>query len=153
MFPGFLSFIDCTEQQIQSRPENKTRRKACYSGKRKRHTVKTQLMVNNQGLIIHKTGHKKGNRHDYGIYKKNHPAAPKQVVSVFDLGYLGVGKDHPEQLSSLPYKKKKDQELSAEEKERNKSHSRKRIVVEQHHLQDEKAQDNGRHIQKQVEKL
>ena len=87
-------------------------------------------MVNNQGLIIHKTNHKKGKRHDYDIYKKNHPVTPKQVVSVFDLGYLGVGKDYPEQLSSLPNKKKKDQELSAEEKECNKSHSRKRIVIE-----------------------
>ena len=64
-------------------------------------------MVNNQGLIIHKTGHKKGHRHDYDIYKKNHPVTPKRVVSVFDLGYLGVGKDFPEQLSSLPYKKKR----------------------------------------------
>ena len=87
-------------------------------------------MVNNQGIIIHKTGHKKGKRHDYDIYKKNHPVTPKQVVNVFDLGYLGVERDHPEQLSSLPYKKKKDQELSAEEKERNKSHSKKRIVIE-----------------------
>jgi len=87
-------------------------------------------MVNNRGIIIHKTKHKKGHRHDYDIYKKNHPAAPKQVVSVFDLGYLGVGKDYPEQLSSLPYKKKKDQGLSAEQKERNKSHSRKRMVIE-----------------------
>ena len=128
-FPGFIAFMDCTEQQIP-RPENRRRRKAYYSGKRKRHTVKTQLMVNNQGLIIHKTGHKKGHRHDYDIYKKNHPVTPKQVVSVFDLGYLGVGKDYPEQLSSLPYKKKKDQELSAEEKECNKSHSRKRMVIE-----------------------
>ena len=49
---------------------------------------------------------------------------------MFDLGYLGVEKDYPEQLSSLPYKKKKNQELSAEEKECNKSHSRKRIVIE-----------------------
>ena len=39
--------------------------------------------------------------------KKNHPAAPKQVVSVFDLGYLGVGKDFPEQISSIPNRKKK----------------------------------------------
>ena len=123
-FPGFIAFIDCTEQQIP-RPENRRRRKTYYSGKKKRHTVKTQLMVNNQGLIIHKTGHKKGHRHDYDIYKKNHPVTPKQVVSVFDLGYLGVGKDYPEQLSSLPYKKKKNQELSAEEKERNKSHSKR----------------------------
>ena len=105
-FPGFIAFTDCTEQQMP-RPKTKTRRKTYYSGKKKRHTVKTQLMVNNQGLIIHKTGHKKGKRHDYDTYKKNHPAAPKHVVSVFDLGYLGVGKDYPEQLSSLPYKKKK----------------------------------------------
>ena len=77
MFPGFLSFIDCTEQQIP-RPKNKTRRKAYYSGKKKRHTVKTQLMVNNQGVIIHKTKHKKGHRHDYDIHKKNHPVTQKK---------------------------------------------------------------------------
>ena len=90
----FLAFVftDCTEQHI-TRPENRRRRKKTYySGKKKRHTVKTQLTVNSQGVIIHKTGHKKGKRHDYGIYKKNHPVTPKQVVSVFDLGYLGVGK-------------------------------------------------------------
>ncbi len=63
-FPGFIAFVDCTEQQIP-RPNNKRRRKMYYSGKKKRHTVKTQLMVNNQGAIIHKTGHKKGRRHDY----------------------------------------------------------------------------------------
>ena len=63
-FPGFLSFTDCTEQQIP-RPENRGRRKTYYSGKRKMHTVKTQIMVNNHGVIIHKTGHKKGRRHDY----------------------------------------------------------------------------------------
>ena len=128
-FPGFISFIDCTEQQIP-RPENKTRRKAYYSGKKKRHTVKTQLMVNNKGLIIHKTNHKKGQRHDYNIYKKNHPITPKQVVNVFDLGYLGVEKDFPGQISSLPNKKKRRQDLSQEEKEYNQNHSRKRIVIE-----------------------
>ncbi len=43
-FPGFLSFIDCTEQQIP-RTNNKRRKKEYYSGKKKKHTVKTQLMV------------------------------------------------------------------------------------------------------------
>jgi hypothetical protein len=129
-FPGFLSFIDCTEQQIP-RPENRRRKKMYYSGKKKRHTVKTQLMVNNCGIIIHKTGHNKGHRHDYDIYKKNHPVTPKQVVSVFDLGYLGVGKDFPEQISSLPNRKKRSQtDLFHEEKEYNQNHSRKRIVIE-----------------------
>jgi hypothetical protein len=67
----------------------------------------------------------------YSIYKKNHPVTPKQVVNVIDLGYLGIEKDFPEQLlSALPYKKKRNCELSAEEKEYNKMHSRKRIVIE-----------------------
>jgi hypothetical protein len=99
-YPGFLSFIDCTEQQIP-RPKNKQRRKIYYSGKKKMHTaVKMQLMVNNRsGFIIHKTvKKKKGHRHDYNIYKNNHPVTPKQVVNVFDLGYLGVEKDFPKQL-------------------------------------------------------
>ena len=65
-FRGFLSFLDCTEQQIP-RPENRRIKKTYYSGKRKRHTVKTPLMVNNQGVIIHKAKHKKGHRHDYDI--------------------------------------------------------------------------------------
>ena len=47
---------------------------------------------------------------------------PKQVVNVFDLGYLGVEKDFPGQLSAaLPYKKRRNQqELPAEEKDYNK---------------------------------
>jgi hypothetical protein len=87
-------------------------------------------LVNNSGIIIHKIGHKKGRKHDYNIYKKNHPASPKEVVNVFDLGYLGVEKDFPEQRSSLPYRKKRKQEISIEEKEYNQGHAKKRIVIE-----------------------
>jgi hypothetical protein len=103
-----------------------------YSGKKKKHTIKNQIMVNNRGYILHKMAHKKGARHDYDIYKENHPVIPKQVVTVFDLGYLGIEKDFPNQLSSLPKRKKRNQEggLSMKEKEYNKSHSKKRIVIE-----------------------
>ena len=56
---------------------------------------------------------------------------PNQVVNVFDLGYLGVEKDYSEQLSALPYRKKRNLlQLSKEQKEYNKSHSKKRIVIE-----------------------
>ena len=79
-FPGVLSFIDCIEQQIP-RPVDNKRRRIYYSGKKKRHTVKNQIMVNNRGFIIHKANHhKKGKRHDYNIYKKNHSVTPKQVI-------------------------------------------------------------------------
>jgi DDE superfamily endonuclease len=60
-FPWFFSFIDCTKQQIP-RPVDKRRRDAYYSGKKRRHIVKTQLMVRSQGFIVHKTGYKKGRR-------------------------------------------------------------------------------------------
>src|SRR6478752_787656 len=94
-FPGFLAFIDSTEQQIP-RPVDKKR-----------------------------------SRHDYDVYKNNHPMTPKQVVNVFDLGYRGVEKDFPEQLSALPHKRnRKQEELPQKEKEYNKIHSKKRIIVE-----------------------
>jgi len=111
-----LAFIDSTEQRIP-RPVDKQRKKEYYSGKNRRHTaVKNQLMTNNRGLIIHKTNHNRGCRHDYNIYKNNHPVPPKQVVNVVDLGYLGIKKDFSEQLSALPYKKQRyQQELPAEE--------------------------------------
>ena len=87
-------------------------------------------MVNSQGLTIHKTNHKKGSRHDYDIYKKNRPVTPKQVVNVFDLGYLGVGKDFPDLQSSMPNRKKRKQDLSQEETGYNQNHSRERMVIE-----------------------
>ena len=65
------------------------------------------MIVNNlDDLIIHKTWYKKGKRHGYEAYKNNHPVATsKQVVNEFDIGYLGVGKDFPKQLSALQFKK------------------------------------------------
>ncbi len=102
---GFLKYG--TEKQIP-RPIDKNRRKIFYSGKKKRHTVKNQITVNNRGFILHKVHYKKGRKHDYDVYKKNHPVIPKEVVNVVDLGYFGIEKDFPEQLSALPYKKKRN---------------------------------------------
>ena len=75
------------------------------SGKKKRHIVKTQLMVNNRGYIIHNIAYKKGKRHDYDVYKKNHPIIPK-VLNIFDLGYVGVETDFLEQLSDYRIERK-----------------------------------------------
>jgi len=62
-FPGFIAFRDSTEQQQIPRPVDKRKRKVYYSGNKKIHTaVKIQLMVNNDGIIIHKLDHKKGRR-------------------------------------------------------------------------------------------
>ena len=69
--------------------------------------------------------------HDYDVYKKNHPLVPKQVLNVVDLGYHGIEKDFPQQLSSLPNRKKRNLlQLSQKQKEYNKDHCKRRIVIE-----------------------
>jgi DDE superfamily endonuclease len=129
-FPGFKAFIDATEQEIP-RPKNKRKRKSYYSGKKKKHTVKTQYMVNSEGLILHKTGHDRGRIHDYEVFKNKHPATPPQVENVLDLGYMGVKNDFPTVKSVLPlFRKKRKSELSDEEKRHNRKHSKLRIIVE-----------------------
>jgi hypothetical protein len=138
MFPGFKAFLDATEQEIP-RPHGIRKRKTHYSGKRKKHTVKTQLTVNKQGLIVHKASHVKGSMHDYALYKRSHPHLPSNVRLDLDLGYLGIKDDFPKLNCVLPIKRKnpgrgkrgmRGPELTAVQKAFNKALARERVVVE-----------------------
>jgi hypothetical protein len=138
MFPEFRAFLDATEQEIP-RPKNKHKRKTHYSGKKKRHTVKTQLTVNEKDLIIHKTTHVKGSMHDYTLYRHSYPHLPDNVCLDLDLGYLGIRDDYPKLNCMLPFKKKnpghgkrgvKAEELSPEQKAFNKQFAKERVVSE-----------------------
>ena len=127
--PDLIAITDGTEQQIP-RPKNKKKRKTHYSGKKKKHTVKNQITINLDGIIIHKPPHSPGRRNDYGILKVKLPVLSEELLVFYDLGYLGVEKDFPKQISILPYKKKKGKELLDYQKEWNKSQSKIRIKVE-----------------------
>ena len=128
--PEFKAFIDVTEQEIQ-RPKDKNKKRNYYSGKKKKHTVKTQYMVNKEGKILHKSRHhKKGRQHDYTVYKDEQPQTPSQVENVLDLGYLGCEKDFPTVKYSLPIKKKRYMEITEEQIEYNKNHSKMRVIIE-----------------------
>jgi transposase len=138
-FPGFKAFVDATEQEIPRPKKDARKRKTHYSGKRKKHTVKTQLAVNSKGLILHKTNHARGRRHDLDVYRERHPDLPKEVQRVFDLGYKGVMKDFPELNCVHPFKRKspgrgrkgeKAEKLTPEQKAFNKQLSKQRVVVE-----------------------
>ena len=58
--------------------------------------------------IIHKSPHSFGRKNEYAILKTKHPALSKESMIFYDLGYLGVERDFPEQISILPYKKKEN---------------------------------------------
>ena len=138
VFPGFKAFLDATEQEIP-RPKSKRKRKTHYSGKKKRHTVKTQITVNKTGLIVHKTRHAHGSRHDYAVFKQHHPHLPDNVSLGLDLGYDGVQNDYPQLNSKVPFKRRspgrgkrgfKAKELTSEQEKFNQKLSKERVVVE-----------------------
>jgi len=130
LFPEMKAFIDATEQEIP-RPKNKRRRKNYYSGKKKKHTVKTQIMVNKKGLILHKTQHKNGKKHDYHVFKKKGPPPiPPDVEVGVDLGYQGIEKDYPDMKVKIPVKKPKGKELTKKQKRQNKKLRKERVIVE-----------------------
>ena len=152
-FPDFKAFIDATEQEIP-RPGNKRKRKSHYSGKKKRHTVKTQLAVNSKGLIVHRTNHARGRRHDYDVYKQRHPDLPEQVESDFDLGYQGVKKDFPNLKSAIPFKREKGQkELPPDQKQFNKALAEDQSGSRAHDKQGKEVQHLRTGIQEQTEAL
>lgn len=138
VFPGFKAFLDATEQEI-SRPKSKLKRKTHYSGKKKKHTVKTQITVNKAGLIVHKAEHVKGSTHDYALFKQSHPHLPDNVCLGLDLGYDGVQGDYPKLKCEVPFKRRspgrgkrgvKAKELTPEKKSFNLKLSKERVVVE-----------------------
>lgn len=138
LFPGFKAFLDATEQEIP-RPRGKGKRRTHYSGKKKRHTVKTQITVNGDGLIVHKTPHARGSRHDYSLFRWRHPRLPGEVCLGLDLGYDGVQNDYPGLNALVPFKRRgpgrgkrgvKARELTSEQKAFNQWLSGERVVVE-----------------------
>lgn len=129
LFPELIAITDGTEQQIP-RPKDKRKKKTHYSGKKKKYTVQNQITINLNGEIIHKSTHAPGSYHDYKIYKSKHPTLSEELLIFYDLGYLGVEKDFPDQISIIPYKKKKGKKLTDSQKEWNKAQSKIRIKVE-----------------------
>ena len=137
-FPGFKAFVDSTEQEIP-RPKDAKKRKTHYSGKKRKHTVKTQLTVNSKGLIVHRTNHARGRRNDLEIYVERHPSLPKEVEQGFDRGYDGVRSYFPGLKCAIPFKRKspgrghrgeKAPDLTPDQKEYNHELSKARVVVE-----------------------
>lgn len=55
--------IDATEQPVPE-PKDKLARRERYSGKKKRHTLKTQAMATQEGVVLHASLHVPGSLHD-----------------------------------------------------------------------------------------
>lgn len=123
---GDIVVVDATESHI-NRP--KKGQKEYYSGKKKYHTIKTQILFcMNKGLIV---GIRldKGHVHDFEIFKRSEAANLSDgVKEIGDSGYQGLGKLH--ENSETPIKKPRGGKLSKEQKASNQKLSKIRICIE-----------------------
>ncbi len=109
------------------RPSQNERQKRLYSGKKKRHTLKTQIYTDEQGGILSVGKAYRGPKADIKIYEEE-PIAEllTDKPRMGDKAYCD-GK-HPE--IETPRKKPKGKELSEAQKAQNKELSKQRVRVE-----------------------
>ncbi len=109
------------------RPSQNERQKRLYSGKKKRHTLKTQIYTDQDGGILSVGKGYRGPKADIKIYEEEPIAALLQEKPrMGDKAYCD--RKHPE--IETPMKKPKGKELSSEQKAENKELSKKRVRVE-----------------------
>ncbi len=121
-----LVLVDSFETPVR-RPSVNERQKRIYSGKKKRHTLKTQILTDQDGeLLCIDPGHR-GPQADLKLYEAHSlpaPIADKEVLG--DKAYQSS--KHPEMTTS--HKKPKGGELTAEQLAENKHLAAERVHVE-----------------------
>lgn len=108
--------VDATEQRTERRSTG-----CGYSGKKKAHTIKTQIVVDGKGGIRHISASVPGNIHDKKLFDQSGIRLPDHTRR--DLGYLGTN-------IAIPFKSSKLHPLTKWQRYRNTLHSRRRIIVE-----------------------
>ena len=117
--------VDATEQAVE-RPQRKQKRH--YSGKKKCHTQKAQVIINQATLEIIATAFSQGRTHDFRLFKETYGGIAPEIVCLGDSGYQGLTKLH--ENSETPAKKPKKKSLTDEQKAQNRQLSKRRIYCE-----------------------
>jgi len=117
--------VDSFETPIP-RPSLNDRQRKVYSGKKKRHTLKTQIYTDHKGRILDVSSGHRGPKADVKIWNETElPEELKEKPKLGDKAYVGA-----EKPTRTPKKKPKGGELSEAEKAANQRISQERIYVE-----------------------
>ena len=146
--------IDAKEQRLQrpknpktspSREEEETGhaananvQKPYYSGKKKCHTLKTQIGVRPDGTIVAVSESVPGGaNHDLTLLRQSGllDRLDTGEAAMMDKGYDGITHDYPATTLYLPFKARRNHPLTDEQKAYNRFLSKYRIVVEHPHAQ------------------
>ncbi|KEI36078.1 mobile element protein ISF1, ORFB [Francisella sp. W12-1067] len=112
-------------QRIKNR-NNKQRH--FYSGKKRRHTLKAQVVVDKKTKAVICTAFSNGKRHDFRLFKESKTYIHPEKRVITDTGYQGIQKLHSK--SELPKKKSKKNLLTKEDKKKNQELASQRVLNE-----------------------
>ena len=128
MCPELEFIIAGTERSIR-RPKSKDQQESHYSGKKKRHTVKNNLVTEKRTKKVKVLSATcEGKKHDKKLADEQAIPFPPGSKVWKDTGFQGY---EPEGVTTYqPMKKPKGKELTTEQKQKNKELSRERIGVE-----------------------
>ena len=126
--PGLEFVVDGTERPVR-RPKDNERQRQYYSGKKKRHTIKNNVITNKRTKKIKGLSPTcEGKKHDKKLADEENYIFPPGSELWKDTGFQGY---EPENVQThQPKKKPKGKELTSEEKEQNTLIAKGRIGVE-----------------------
>ena len=125
--PSLEFIIDGTERPI-NRPKDKNKQKEYYSGQKKQHTVKNNLVTERGGKVVYLSDSYAGKLHDKKIADEEGYRFPPGSKLLQDTGFQGY---RPEGVTVIqPKKKPRGGELTSDEKLVNRAISSLRVEVE-----------------------
>lgn len=130
-FPAVRVIIDAKEQGFR-RPAGWENQKPFYSGKKKRHTLKNQVVCTPAGRIGSVSKTAPGRTHDLTVLRHTGVLGdlPADAGVMTDKGYVGVEADAGDRPVVIPAKATKTRPLTDDQKAANRVISRCRVVVE-----------------------
>lgn len=132
-FPLVRLVIDGKEQRVLRPGGSYEAQKPYYSGKKKAHTLKSQIAVDPSGVIESVGGSVPGGAtHDLTLLRQTGLLGrlADGEGAMVDKGYVGIDKDYPDVPLVIPFKARRNHPLTEEQKAYNRLVARYRIVVE-----------------------
>ena len=128
--PELAVIVDTFEQRTQ-RPQR--RQRAYYSGKKKAHTLKSQVAVDEEGHIVDVATTRPGRWADLKVFRRSGLAGRlirAKVGALGDLGYVGLDGVSPRLRAATPRRKPRGQDRPPEDRRYNRAFARRRVGVE-----------------------
>ena len=119
-----VDVMECTVE----RPIVQEIQREYYSGKKKKHTIKIQLIIEENSRKIVYVAFDKGSTHDFNLFKESTKNIDKDIHILADSGYQGIDKILTNSLT--PKKKSKLHPLTEQDKDLNRLISNTRIAIE-----------------------